>query len=105
MFASTTAGARSVVITRGKQGALILHQNQIMHIEPVAVTAIDSNGAGDMFAGAFLYAVTQGASWQNAGLFASRAAALLVTQMGPRLSLQQHQSLLLDQSSLFKKGS
>ncbi len=97
--------ARSVVITRGKNGAVILHQNQTMHIEPVVVTAIDSNGAGDMFAGAFLYAVTQGASWQNAGLFASRAAALLVTQMGPRLSLQQHQSLLLDHSILFKNGS
>ena len=87
--------AHSVVMTRGAKGAVIWHQDQMIAIEPTVVTAVDTNGAGDMFAGAFLYGLTQGYSWQNAGRFASRAAALLVTQMGPRLSLQQHQSLLL----------
>ncbi len=86
--------ARSVVITRGAKGALIAHQNQIIEIEPMVVKAVDTNGAGDMFAGAFLYALTQDASWQSAGELASRAAAFLVTQMGPRLSLQQQQALL-----------
>jgi fructokinase len=88
--------AHSIVMTRGAKGAVIWHQDQIMEIEPTMVKAVDTNGAGDMFAGAFLYALTHGFSWQNAGRFASRAAALLVTQMGPRLSSQQHQSLLLE---------
>lgn len=92
--------ARSIVVTRGAKGAIIWHENQLIEIEPEIVKAVDTNGAGDMFAGAFLYAVTKGVGWQNAGRFASRSAALLVTKMGPRLSLGQHQTLLSESAGL-----
>ena len=51
---------------------------------------IDSNGAGDMFAGAFLYAITHGYSWVEAGNLASRAAAEVVSHYGPRLVAEKH---------------
>jgi sugar/nucleoside kinase (ribokinase family) len=49
------------------------------------VDAVDSNGAGDMFAGAFLYALTRGEDFPTAGRFASLAAGTVVSQWGPRL--------------------
>ena len=54
-------------------------------IEPFEVKAVDTNGAGDMFAGAFMYGITNGLSWADAGKLASFASAHLVTQYGPRL--------------------
>jgi len=50
------------------------------------VKAIDSNGAGDMFAGAFLYAVTHGHSTAKAAALGNLAAAQVVSQYGCRLS-------------------
>ena len=55
-----------------------------------SVEAIDTNGAGDMFAGAFLYAVTQGKDFQTAGKLPSRASAEVVTVYGPRLRADKH---------------
>jgi sugar/nucleoside kinase (ribokinase family) len=46
---------------------------------------VDSNGAGDMFAGAFLYAVTHGHTLQQAAWLANHAAARVVSQYGNRL--------------------
>jgi sugar/nucleoside kinase (ribokinase family) len=52
------------------------------------VKAIDTNGAGDMFAGAFLYAVTHGHSHSQAAWLANQAAAQVVSQYGNRLSAE-----------------
>jgi sugar/nucleoside kinase (ribokinase family) len=47
-----------------------------------------------MFAGAFLYGLTQGWSHQRAGDLASAASAKLVTSLGPRLPAQETKSIL-----------
>ena len=60
------------------------------------VRSIDSNGAGDMFAGAFLYAITHGHDFVTAGNLAAAAAARLVTEFGPRLSAETHQQIRQD---------
>jgi len=54
-------------------------------VPAVPVKALDSNGAGDMFAGAFLYAVTQGYGHVQAAALGNRAAARVVGQYGNRL--------------------
>jgi sugar/nucleoside kinase (ribokinase family) len=51
----------------------------------VEAKAIDTNGAGDMFAGAFLYAITSGKSYAWAAGLANDCAARVVAQFGPRL--------------------
>ena len=56
--------------------------------------AIDTRGAGDMFAGAFLYGLSQGMSFHQSGDLASLASAKIVTQVGPRLETAQTQALL-----------
>ncbi len=86
--------AKTFAITRGSQGALLYDGQQEIHIAPHPVKAIDSNGAGDMFAGAFLYAITRGDSFEQAGKLASLASSRVVSQFGPRLPKEEHAFLL-----------
>ncbi|MFQ3324939.1 MAG: sugar/nucleoside kinase (ribokinase family) [Pseudomonadales bacterium] len=85
--------ANTFAITLGSKGALVF-DGQTMHtIAPHVVKAIDTNGAGDMFAGAFLYAITNGFDFAMAGKLACRSAAELVTRFGPRLPAAIHGEL------------
>lgn len=86
--------ARTYAITRGAKGALVFDGNNIVEIAAFPVEAVDSNGAGDMFAGAFLYAISQGQSYLEAGKLASRASSVIVSQYGPRLAPEQHQRII-----------
>ncbi len=83
-----------VAVTCGSQGALISAQGQQTAIAPFPVTAVDSNGAGDAFAGAFLYGLSQGWSLADSGRLASRTSAQVVSQFGPRLRSEQYQAIL-----------
>lgn len=85
--------ATTFAITCGSNGALAWDGQQLHHIAPHSVQAVDSNGAGDMFAGAFLYALTQGHDFAAAGRLASAASARVVSQFGPRLNPEQHEPL------------
>jgi len=86
--------ARSYAITRGAQGAVVFDGERRIEIAPCRVEAIDTLGAGDMFAGAFLYGLTHGMDFRQAGDFASMASAKIVTQIGPRLQAAQTAELL-----------
>lgn len=81
--------AKNFVITLGENGAMIWDGVTFVDIEPYKVKAIDSNGAGDMYAGAYLYAVSQGHNCASAGKLASMAASKIVSQFGPRLQTTQ----------------
>jgi len=88
--------AKRFVITMGANGALIYDGDTFIQIEPYKVQAVDTNGAGDMFAGAFLYAITHGHSYAEAGKLASLASSRVVSQWGPRLETAQIQKVLSD---------
>jgi sugar/nucleoside kinase (ribokinase family) len=85
--------ARSFVITRGAEGAITYDGSEQVDIPPHRVQAVDSNGAGDMFAGAFLYAITRGENFATAGRFASLAAGRIVANYGPRLPAADYPAL------------
>ena len=78
--------ARTVCLTRGPQGCVVLEGGQQTLVPAASVKALDTNGAGDMFAGAFLYAVTQGHRHAQAAWLANQAAAQVVSQYGNRLT-------------------
>jgi len=86
--------AKRFAITLGENGAMIFDGDTFIDIEPYAVDAIDSNGAGDMFAGAFMYGITHGHSYAEAGKMASLASSKVVSQLGPRLERHQAQDIL-----------
>lgn len=86
--------SKEFAITRGPKGALIWDGSQLIDIDPVKVDPVDTVGAGDMFAGAFLYGLTQGWDHKRAGELASATSAELVTSLGPRLPPERTQAIL-----------
>jgi sugar/nucleoside kinase (ribokinase family) len=90
--------AKRFVITLGANGALIFDGDTFIEIEPYKVTAVDTNGAGDMFAGAFMYAINHHHSWAEAGKLASLASSKVVAQWGPRLETSSVQKILKELS-------
>ena len=86
--------SQEFVITRGSKGALVWDGQTLIDIDPVKVKAVDTVGAGDMFAGAFLYGRGQGWEHRRAGALASAASAKLVTSLGPRMSVAETQAVL-----------
>lgn len=86
--------AKRFVITQGENGAVIFDGDTFVDIEPYSVEAIDTNGAGDLFAGAFLFGITNGKSYAAAGKLASLASSKVVSQFGPRLEWHQAQDIL-----------
>ncbi len=86
--------ASQFAVTLGARGALLFDGTQYVNVEPHAATAIDTNGAGDMFSGAFLYGIAKGYDFSTAGKIASLASSLVGSQFGPRLQAEQHREIL-----------
>ncbi len=88
--------AKGFAITRGPKGSLIFDGETLIEIEPFPVQAIDTVGAGDMYAGGVLYGITNGLDWATAGRLGSLASSKLVTTLGARLQTTEIHSLLAE---------
>ncbi len=77
--------ANEFVITRGPNGSLVFDGAGLTEVPAHPVEPVDTVGAGDMFAGAFLYGRTHGWSHRDAARLASAEAARLITTYGARL--------------------
>ena len=80
-------------ITDGANGAVVYDGSSLTPVSAVPANAVDTNGAGDMFAGAFLYAITAGRDYIWAAELGNESAALLVAQFGPRLEADEFESI------------
>ncbi|WP_201617570.1 adenosine kinase [Psychrobacter urativorans] len=89
------------VVTDGAKGAIIAQKPEndnddiIIHdvATPAVADVIDTNGAGDNYAGAFLYALSQQYSLPECGRLASEISAQVIQQFGPRLEPQYYQEI------------
>ncbi|WP_019671805.1 adenosine kinase [Psychrobacter lutiphocae] len=89
-LAVVTSGPDDTVICqRDKDGA----RHLTIVSPPTVDNAIDTNGAGDNYSGAFLYALTQGYSLQQCAQLAGHVASRIVQQFGPRLTSEQYQQI------------
>ena len=86
--------ATCFAITLGPEGALLYDGKDINKVPAVKVDAIDTNGAGDIYAGSFLYGLTHGLDFTQCGQLASAAAGKLVSQYGARLDKDEMQAVL-----------
>ena len=84
---------KTFAITDGANGAITFDGNEANQSKGVEARAIDTNGAGDMFAGAFLYAITSGQSYAWAADLANDCAARVVAQFGPRLESSEFDAI------------
>lgn len=86
--------AKQFVVTRGANGSVLFDGNYFVEIDAHKVKAVDTTGAGDAFAGGFLYGLTNGRSFAESGRLASRAAGEVVSRFGPRLEAKDYRKIL-----------
>lgn len=77
-----TAGVGSVVVTLGKDGALVATTDSVEKIPSPTVSAVDTVAAGDTFTGALAVGIASGRGLAESARFACAAAALKVTRRG-----------------------
>lgn len=90
------AYADLVVITLGSQGAFVSKKGEAAFTVPTAAveTVLDTNGAGDNFAGAFLYGLSQSYALEDCAKLAVAVAGKLIGHFGPRMQTEDYQQLL-----------
>jgi sugar/nucleoside kinase (ribokinase family) len=74
------------VITRSEQGSVIVRGRERIVQRAYPVTrVVDATGAGDAYVAGFLHGLTRGRSLAQCADLGSRAATLVIQQVGPRL--------------------
>jgi ribokinase len=79
-------GPRTVILTLGERGALLVDQTTVAYIAPVKVNAVDPTGAGDAFVGSLATFLGEGLALDAAIRRANAVAALSVTKIGTQSS-------------------
>lgn len=87
-----------IVVTQGSEGGIIYDGHQIQEYPAFYVEAVDTNGSGDVFHGAFAYAVINGFDYYKACIFSSAVSALKCTKVGARAAVPT-----LDEANNFLK--
>ncbi|GAI91035.1 unnamed protein product, partial [marine sediment metagenome] len=78
-----SAGVKNVIVTLGKEGALVVNSKETTHVPTFEeVKIVDTTGAGDAFNGGLAIALSEGKNLVEATYFANAAASLNVTKIG-----------------------
>lgn len=80
-------GPRVVVITRGKIGGILYDGKEFFEYPAFLVEAVDSNGSGDVFHGAYAAALCKGYDYKKSCIFSSAVSAIKCTGYGARESV------------------
>jgi sugar/nucleoside kinase (ribokinase family) len=80
-------GPQEVTVTSGEDGALFASAAGVLRQAAFPVEAVDTNGAGDVFAGAMIFASMQGWDPRRRLRFACAASALKCRGLGNRDAL------------------
>lgn len=81
------SGVENVVLTLGKNGAIVATKEDIVHIKGLKVNVVDTTGAGDAFCGALAVALSRGKELKDAAKYANYAGALATTKIGAQEAL------------------
>ena len=74
--------ARTIIVTMGEQGSLVLTNGETFHVPSVAVEVVDTTGAGDAFNSGLAMALAEGKDLVSAVKYATCAGALACTKLG-----------------------
>ncbi len=87
------AGVESIIVTLGSKGAMVLSPVVEAYIEPTEHKAVDSAGAGDAFAGAFMYKYAVTGDMVRSSVYANKVAGISVTRNGTHKSVPTKQEI------------
>ena len=79
-------GIKNVIVTMGSKGSLVCTPEGREFVPSRKVKAIDTTGAGDVYNGALVAALSQGKSLIEAARIATLASSIAVTRMGAQTS-------------------
>lgn len=83
----------NLIITKGSDGCIGYDENYEFSVSGEEVKAIDTNGAGDMFAGAVLNGLNNQKNLEESSKFGCFAASKIVQNNGPRLSKKEYEEI------------
>lgn len=83
----TRFNCRVVAVTRGSEGVSFVENGDLHHLDAFAVDAVDTTAAGDVFHGAYAFAIGGALAVSEAMSFASAVAALKCTRAGGRAAI------------------
>ncbi len=84
---------KNVAVTYGAAGSVIKWDGKVYEIPAFSVVPVDTTGAGDSYAGAFLYGIIKKGDPVIAGRLASYISSQIVSQMGPRAKFDMIEAL------------
>lgn len=73
------------VVKIGKKGSLVKTGDSIFEIPPIVVKAIDTTGAGDLYASGFIYGLINGLPLNKAGQIGSILGATVIEKIGAKI--------------------
>lgn len=84
-----------IVITCGKEGGILYDCNtqEIWHYPAFVVDAVDTNGSGDVFHGAYAAGIVKGFDYRQCCIFASAVSAIKCTGVGARKSVPDYDTV------------
>ena len=83
-----------IVITKGSKGSLVIKDRQEIFSPALTIEPVDTNGAGDMYAGSFMHAYLNGFDLLSCADFANFASSKIVETFGPRLTTDGYKEIL-----------
>lgn len=90
------------IITAGREGSYVFHDNKIFNIPPYKTIEVDPTGSGDIYGTAFLVRYLERKNVLDAGIFASAAASYVVEGYGikniPNRNEIEHRVMVLKNS-------
>lgn len=91
-------GPRSIILTLGDRGSLLVTRDQVLHVPAPKVKAVDTTGAGDAFVGSLAVGMAQGKSLPDCMRLATRVASLSVQKPGTQASYPTWQELAVSET-------
>ena len=83
-----------IAITKGAEGSIVIKEGEEIFSPAEKIIPIDTNGAGDMYAGSFMHAFLNGCDISECARFSNYASSKVVETFGPRLTSIGYQDVL-----------
>lgn len=80
-------GVKTVIVTLGSKGALLVSGTQVTHVNTYQVNVVDTTAAGDAFIGGFASALLNNKTLEDSVRYGCACGALATTKFGAQPSL------------------
>ena len=83
-FLNLFPNVKQLICTLGSSGVMIIEKGRSYHFDATEANVVDKTGAGDFFAGGYLYGLQKNLSLVDSAEIANRSAAHVISEIGVR---------------------